>query len=38
MVWQEFVVYAIIAAAGFSLLTYWITKKFVLKNKHEFFK
>ena len=32
MPWQEFVAYAIIAAAGFSLLTYWVTKKFVLKK------
>lgn len=32
MPWQQFLVYAIIAAAGFSLLTFWVTKKFVLKK------
>ncbi|MCQ2411122.1 MAG: HAMP domain-containing histidine kinase [Elusimicrobiaceae bacterium] len=30
--WQEIVAYAVIAAASLSLLTFWITKKFVLKK------
>ena len=30
--WQEFLILALIAAVVFSLLTYWVTKKFVLKK------
>ena len=30
--WQEFLIFSIIAAVVFSLLTYWVTKKFVLKK------
>ena len=32
MSWQEILFYAVISALGLSLLTYWITKKFVLRK------
>lgn len=32
MPWQEVVVYAIIISSALSLLTYWVTKKFVLRK------